>query len=117
MSAEDFSCRQIFEHWMSDEGRWPQAIEKDRSGQYRLAQACSAWAAWAASWKARAEAWPDGKTEFADDAYRYRWIKENADVITHSEVPCFGPDSSIPAWSRQPCSSELDMAIDWARDH
>lgn len=116
MSAEDFSRQELFEDWMSDQGVWPKAVAKDSRGEYLLMQTASAWVAWRAAWAARSKAWPDDPALCAD-AERYLWIKENADVLTHKEVPCFGPDSSIPAWSKQPCSSELDMAIDWARDH
>lgn len=48
--------RKAFEHWYSDEGQWPKAVERDSKGRYVLAGATAAWDAWQAGWKcARAE--------------------------------------------------------------
>lgn len=44
--------RAAFEHWFSDEGQSPRAIERDMSGDYRLRQASFAWTAWKAAWQA-----------------------------------------------------------------
>lgn len=38
--------RPIFERWMSDNGQWPQAVEKDYKGNYKLLSAFSAWKVW-----------------------------------------------------------------------
>lgn len=40
--------RKSFEHWFSDEGKFPKAVERNLDGGYRLAQAASAWTAWQA---------------------------------------------------------------------
>lgn len=47
-ATELVQARDEFERWFSDEGQWPQAVE--RSGEdYRLAQAQSSWTAWQAA--------------------------------------------------------------------
>jgi hypothetical protein len=40
--------RKSFEHWFSDEGKYPKAVERNLDGGYRIAQAASAWTAWQA---------------------------------------------------------------------
>ena len=40
--------RRRFEHWFSDQGKWPQAVERSGNG-YRLIQANDAWLAWQAA--------------------------------------------------------------------
>jgi hypothetical protein len=35
---------------MTDGGKWPQAVEKTASGNYKLMQTYSAWTAWQACW-------------------------------------------------------------------
>jgi hypothetical protein len=44
----DDEIRAAFEHWFSDEGQSPAAVER-RGGGYKLAQAQSAWQAWQAA--------------------------------------------------------------------
>ena len=39
------SQRERFEHWFSDQGKWPQAVERSGEG-YKLMQAQSAWETW-----------------------------------------------------------------------
>jgi hypothetical protein len=48
MTATD-DLRQRFEHWYSDEGKWPQAVAKDGGGDYLLLQAALSWKAWQAA--------------------------------------------------------------------
>lgn len=40
--------RRRFEHWFSDQGKWPQAVERSGDG-YRLLQANDAWRTWQAA--------------------------------------------------------------------
>ena len=40
--------RPIFERWMSDNGQWPEAVEKDYKGNYKLLSVSSAWTVWQA---------------------------------------------------------------------
>ena len=41
--------REAFEKWMSQDGKWPKAVEQ-RGGAYALMQTASAWEAWRAAW-------------------------------------------------------------------
>ena len=43
------AMRKAFEKWMSNDGKWPKAIEK-RNGNYVLMQTSSAWEAWRMAW-------------------------------------------------------------------
>lgn len=61
------SQRARFEHWFSDQGEWPQAVERSGEG-YKLMQAQSSWETWKA---ACPEGWqavpiePDGAMQVA----------------------------------------------------
>lgn len=116
------SQRESFEHWYSDEGKSPRAIERSGEG-YVLAQAQSAWTAWKACYKALdITGRPSGQPEYtptqaqtaADverDAARYRWLRDRPEI----------PDAAVidvAAWEN--CEgtalrgAELDSAIDLA---
>lgn len=41
--------RAAFERWCGEDGRWPQAIERNGNG-YKLMSTHSAWMAWRACW-------------------------------------------------------------------
>jgi len=41
--------RKQFEYWMSDEGKFPKAIERSRAGDYILMVANLSWKAWQAA--------------------------------------------------------------------
>lgn len=41
--------RTEFEHWFSDNGKFPKAVERSGDGGYKLMSACSAWKAWQAA--------------------------------------------------------------------
>lgn len=43
---------QSFEHWATEGGAWPKAIERNPSGSYRLAQINHAWTVWQDAWAA-----------------------------------------------------------------
>lgn len=43
------TMRQRFEHWYSEEGKWPAAVDKDARGDYMLMQTALAWKAWQAA--------------------------------------------------------------------
>ena len=47
-----------FEHYMSEDGKYPKAIERSRDGGYVLMQAQSAWVTWQAAceWMAAQQA-------------------------------------------------------------
>ncbi len=47
-ATELVQARAEFEHWFSDEGQWPQAVQRSGEG-YSLAQAQSSWSAWQAA--------------------------------------------------------------------
>lgn len=47
-ASEKADARAAFEHWFSDEGQWPQALQRNGEG-YMLAQAQSSWQAWEAA--------------------------------------------------------------------
>jgi hypothetical protein len=44
--------QQAFEHWATEGGAWPKAIDRTPSGAYRLAQINHAWTVWQAAWAA-----------------------------------------------------------------
>lgn len=62
--------REAFDKFMSDDGKFPQAIERDASGNYMLIQAASSWHVW----KARAAI----QSQDREDAERLDWIEKNA---------------------------------------
>lgn len=48
---EEAKERAMFEAWYSDQGKWPQAVQRSGEagqGGYRLAQTQSAWVVWLA---------------------------------------------------------------------
>jgi|SRR5690625_55902 len=47
--------REQFEDTMSSQGEWPQAIEKDLAGGYKLAITATAWETWQSAWEAGQE--------------------------------------------------------------
>jgi hypothetical protein len=47
-ASEKADARAAFEHWFSDEGQWPQAVQRSGEG-YSLAQAQSSWTTWQAA--------------------------------------------------------------------
>ena len=42
--------REAFEHWFSDEGKYPRAVERYSDGHYMLKHAQDAWKVWQAAW-------------------------------------------------------------------
>jgi hypothetical protein len=72
-------------------------------------------------WKQRAEEWcaqaMDGNfslyTVLVKDATRYRWLKENSDVVFAREVH-WKLASGNKIYSAYPCEAELDQAVDAA---
>lgn len=48
--------RTEFERWCGQDGRWPQALQRDGSNGYRLMSTHSAWATWRIAWVAAREA-------------------------------------------------------------
>lgn len=60
--------REAFEHWYSDKGKTPKAIERNVGGRYMYAGCSSAWDAWQAAWVAR-----DSGSEFG-------WILPTGEV-------------------------------------
>ena len=49
------AMREEFEEVFSSQGEWPQAVERNADGGYRLAQTASAWETWQTAWEAGAE--------------------------------------------------------------
>jgi hypothetical protein len=41
--------REAFEKWMSQDGKWPKAVERS-NGSYVLLATAAAWEAWRAAW-------------------------------------------------------------------
>ena len=41
--------REAFENWMTNDGKFPRAVDKDANGQYVLMQTASAWNVWVAA--------------------------------------------------------------------
>ena len=82
--------RRRFEHWFSDQGKWPQAVERSGDG-YRLMQANDAWRAWQAA--AVTDITP-AMVEAAEEAYMpfgdmYMALQA---AFAHSDIPT--PDES-----------------------
>lgn len=46
--------REAFEHWYSNEGKWPRAVMRANNGDYLLSSAYVAWGVWQAAWAASA---------------------------------------------------------------
>lgn len=64
------SERERFEAWMSDDGKWPRAIERDSKGEYLLAKAASDWTVWQAARSGQAAS---GSQENARSDERTGW--------------------------------------------
>ncbi len=47
---DDGGMRAAFERWMSDDGEWMNAIQRNDKGEYVIAAASSAWTTWQAAW-------------------------------------------------------------------
>lgn len=74
--------REKFEARMSDNGKWPKAIEKDSEGNYKLMHTYSAWVTWQ-------DAWLAGRESMRDEALQECWYdktpKDIADAIRKIE--------------------------------
>lgn len=62
--------REAFEALMTDGGKWPKAVERTPSGDYRLALTATAWRTWQAAWKAARS------SEVADAARVIEWAMD-----------------------------------------
>ncbi len=49
-NRDDGGMRAAFERWMSDDGKWLNAIQRNDKGDYVIAVAVSAWTTWQAAW-------------------------------------------------------------------
>ena len=106
--TENQKLREVFEARMTDNGKWPRAVEQGRNGCYLLAQTENAWAEWQACAEAlalpTADHLPDaGKMietaapvveRDALDAARYRWL---ADCNNYPEAVTLISDGSLTA--------------------
>jgi hypothetical protein len=77
------TARQAFEHWYSDEGENPRAVERSGDG-YLLAQAHSSWSAWQAAWNARPVLSPRTEQEIPDG---WALVPKEADAYIQSLIP------------------------------
>lgn len=75
--------REAFEHWFSDGGEWPKAVERSGDG-YKLMQAHSAWRAWQA--RAMLPEDEDARIPAFKKAYGYLWHVNN-----HIDAPLGTP--------------------------
>ena len=106
--TENQKLREVFEARMTDNGKWPRAVEQGRNGCYLLAQTENAWAEWQACAEALAlptadhlpdagkmieTAAPVGERD-ALDAARYRWL---ADCNNYPEAVTLISDGSLTA--------------------
>lgn len=81
------AVRERFERWMSEDGKWPDAVAH-RYGHYVLAHTESAWKAWQAALSEQpaidmdcGRPAPAGTpSEDARDAARYRWLRSQHEV-------------------------------------
>lgn len=46
-------CREAFEAWLSEDDKWPSAVERDKKGDYKYAVAMNNWTVWQAAWEAK----------------------------------------------------------------
>ena len=89
--------RAAFEKFMSNAGKFPQAIERDEGGDYVLMHAASSWHVW----QARAALQSQDREQDRIDAERYRWLR--------ADNAYFPEENYIRG------GQELDEAIDHAR--
>lgn len=68
--------RQQFEEWSSDNGKWPQAVERN-GDSYKIIKTHTDWLAWQAS---RAEIVIDMPRSFSEDRH-FRDVYEAEDVL------------------------------------
>lgn len=110
--------RTSFEWWMSDEGRFPRAIERKGDG-YLLAQSQTCWGAWAASARlavdpalqsliSERDAALARVAELEKDAGRYRWLRNCDDSHGIVQRHLHTGNSWLPG------GADLDAAIDAA---
>ena len=83
----DVTVRAQFEHWMSDEGQSPKAVERSRDGEYKYMPAGAAWKAWQAAAKAEREACAEVCDEYMN------WCKswglyENDNIANEGAKEC-----------------------------
>ena len=62
------NSREAFEAWASDNGEWPQTIQKFDHGGYRLMDTAVKWAAWKAATERAAKLCEDDECD--QDEYR-----------------------------------------------
>src|SRR5690625_699986 len=68
--------REQFEDTMSSQGEWPQAIEKDLAGGYKLAITATAWETWQPAWEAGQEMMKSRVKELEADRDSWRRVSE-----------------------------------------
>jgi len=92
------ALRQAFEHWYSDDGKNPKAVEKNHLGSYVLQQAVVSWASWVACHELmQAPAVPYGKVihcpktdelvwlRTRDSAMEFNWVGDGMDMRNLAE--------------------------------
>lgn len=91
--------RAAFEQWMSNEGKWPAAVERSsfNAGCYKLGVTENAWTAWQAAWSAalaQRQQVPDSEAQMASpqDGFEF-WLWKNGDhfLAFRHLYPCFTP--------------------------
>lgn len=94
------TIRAAFEKFMSDDGKWPQAIERDGEGNYILVQSASSWHVWRNAYHQCLQS-PEVQA-LRKDAGRYRWLRAD--------------NAYFPEENYMRGGQELDAAIDAAME-
>jgi hypothetical protein len=115
--SNEAAVREAFETYMSGDGRFPKAVERDGSGGYLLGTARTGWADWQAAWRAACEhcatlcetsptlSYSEGvaaKPASERDTARLDWLERGENKVFRCEVERRRPltDGRDPPWER-----------------
>ena len=90
--------REAFENWMTNDGKFPRAVEKDANGQYVLMQTASAWNVWVAACEWHSSILPKKEAPFwvrVANERETRMEQENRDAMEKAKRRNIAPS---PVW-------------------
>ncbi len=110
MTDTNQKLREVFEARMTDNGKWPRAVEQGRNGCYLLAQTENAWA----EWQACAEALALPTAEQVGDIN----VVESFTSVTKTAAPVCERDAFEHDLSKSPFEFDMDRwpdnaPVDW----
>jgi hypothetical protein len=102
MNPNNEAMRAEFEVYMSENGAYPRAIERNSNGTYRLMQTSSAWVVWQAARAApaipqadeRPRQWVESEEHMRGAPLRALLARDDTTIIWHHKKP----DTSNPVW-------------------